>query len=130
VEVKRIDEALQVPVQAVLERGKKFYCIVSNSEGNHSVRKVAVDSSNGQSVVIKNGLAIGEEVLLAPQNYEDDVTFPEPVPPSNTPPNRPPKPKLAAVDPALPSKSKGAIQPAGPGAASPGPKGGGKAAIP
>jgi multidrug resistance efflux pump len=119
IEVKRVDEALQVPVQAVLERGKKFYSIVSDGEGNRVLRKVSLDASNGQNVIIKDGLALGEEVLLAPQNYEDDVTFPEAVPPSNSPPNRPPKQKLAVVENSPGVKPNAALRPAAAGTPAP-----------
>jgi HlyD family secretion protein len=122
VEVKRVDQALQVPVQAVLERGKKFFCILSDPEGSRILRKVSVDSSNGQNVIIKDGLALGEEVLLAPHNYESEVTFPEGTPAADTAPQRPPKSKLAAVDPVVRPKANtasGALpaaKPAGKGA--------------
>jgi hypothetical protein len=114
IEVKRLDEALQIPVQAVLERGKKFYCIVTHDEDNLTVRKVAVGASNGQTVIIKDGLNLGEDVLLAPQNYEEEVTFPEIVPGEEPAANRPPRPKLAAVDPADPAKPTASPRPLGP----------------
>jgi hypothetical protein len=126
IEVKRLDAALQVPVQAVLERGKKFFCMVSNSEGAPELRRVSVDSANGQMVIIKDGLALGEEVMLAPQNYEDAVTFPEGVPATDPHPKRPSKPKVAAGAPASPasttpsassaSSAKAAKAPGAPGA--------------
>ena len=114
IEVKRLDEALQIPVQAVLERGKKFYCIVTHDEDNLTVRKVAVGASNGQTVIIKEGLNLGEDVLLAPQNYEEEVAFPEIVPGEEPASNRPPRPKLAAVDPADTAKPTASPRPLGP----------------
>jgi hypothetical protein len=37
---------------------------------------VAVGASNDQNVVVEDGLAAGEQVLLAPQSYEDQVELP------------------------------------------------------
>lgn len=125
VEVKRMDQALQVPVQAVLERGKKFFCILSDPDGNRVLRNVSVGSSNGQSVIIKEGLALGEEVLLAPHNYEGEVTFPEGTPSTDPSSQRPPKSKLAALEPATRPKSTAST-----GAPAPTPKPAGKGATP
>lgn len=112
IEVKQVDQAMQVPVQAVIERGKKFYCIVSTPEGNRSLRQVKLDSSNGQSVIIRDGLALGEEVMLAPQNYEDEVDLPN-MPAVEPSPRRPTKAKVAAGESPTPSKSTASSQPAG-----------------
>jgi RND family efflux transporter MFP subunit len=77
IEVERLDNALQIPVQAVLERSKRFFCIVENM-GELAARELKVGSANDQSVVISNGLDEGEQVILAPQSYESKVTLPEP----------------------------------------------------
>jgi len=77
IEVERLDSALQIPVQAVLERSKRFFCIVENL-GEIAAREVKVGSANDQSVVVSDGLDEGEQVILAPQSYESKVTLPEP----------------------------------------------------
>ncbi len=78
IEVERQESALQVPVQSVLERGKRFYCIIENA-GELMAREVQVGSANEQSVIISGGLEAGEQVILAPQSYEGKVTLPEAV---------------------------------------------------
>jgi len=77
IEVERLDSALQIPVQAVLERSKRFFCIVENM-GEIAARELKVGSANDQSVVVSDGLDEGEQVILAPQSYESKVTLPEP----------------------------------------------------
>ena len=42
------------------------------------VREVELGPANDSMVVIKNGLAPDEQVYLAPQNYEKQVTLPAP----------------------------------------------------
>ncbi len=79
IEVEKLDEAMQVPLQAVLERGDRFFCIVEQ-DGDLIAREVSVGHSNEQSVVIKNGVNTGDRVVLAPQNYEAHVNLPPAVP--------------------------------------------------
>jgi HlyD family secretion protein len=76
IEVERLEQALQVPVQAVLERGKRFFCVVE-SDGEIVAREVKVGSANDQSVVIASGLQEGERVVLAPQVFESKLSLPK-----------------------------------------------------
>jgi RND family efflux transporter MFP subunit len=75
IEVEKLDEAVQVPLQAVLERGDRFFCIVELG-GELIAREVSVGHSNEQAVVINDGVNTGEHVVLAPQNYEAHVDLP------------------------------------------------------
>jgi multidrug efflux pump subunit AcrA (membrane-fusion protein) len=59
-----------------LEREKRFFCFVVN-EGELTAREVVVGAANNSNVVIQDGLEVGEQVVLAPQSYEDRVTLPE-----------------------------------------------------
>jgi RND family efflux transporter MFP subunit len=83
IEVEKLDQAVQVPLQAVLERGEHFFCIVEQG-GDFAAREVNVGHSNEQVVVINDGLQAGDRVVLAPQNYESHLTF-DPAPPKVTP---------------------------------------------
>jgi len=76
IEVERLENVLQVPVQAVLERGKRFYCVVE-SDGEIVAKEVKVGSANEQSVIISSGLEEGEQVVLAPQTYEAKLSLPK-----------------------------------------------------
>jgi len=83
IEVERLDQAVQVPLQAVLERADRFFCIVEQ-DGDFLAREVNVGHSNEQVVVINDGLQAGDRVVLAPQNYEAHITF-TPAPPKAVP---------------------------------------------
>ena len=76
IQVERLENVLQVPVQAVLERGKRFFCVVE-ADGEIVAKEVKVGSANEQSVIISAGLAEGEQVVLAPQTYESKLSLPK-----------------------------------------------------
>lgn len=79
IEVEKLDEAVQVPLQAVLERGDRFFCILEH-DGELTAREVNVGHANEQAVVINDGVYAGDRVVLAPQNYEAHVDLPPPAP--------------------------------------------------
>ncbi|MCG3181726.1 MAG: hypothetical protein BIFFINMI_04125 [Phycisphaerae bacterium] len=83
--VQQIDDALQVPIQAVFPRGEQHVCYVVNG---HKLRCVPVwvGVDNDQMVHILGGLKTGQKVLLAePPNAlqipveKADFEMPEPV---------------------------------------------------
>ncbi len=76
IEVQNIDQAVQVPLPAVIERNKRYFCLVTQN-GELAAQEVSVGPSNDQVVVINDGLNEGDQVLLAPQAYEGKVTLPE-----------------------------------------------------
>jgi len=76
IEVQNIEHAVQVPLPAVIERNKRYFCLVTQN-GELAAQEVSVGPANEQSVVINDGLNEGDQVLLAPQTYESKVTLPE-----------------------------------------------------
>jgi multidrug efflux pump subunit AcrA (membrane-fusion protein) len=96
IEVEKLDEAVQVPLQAVLERGDRFFCIVEQ-DGEYTAREVNVGRANEQVVVINDGVQSGDHVVLAPQNYEAHVVLPARAPKAEEPAPVAPK-AVANVD--------------------------------
>lgn len=76
IEATTLDQAVQVPLQAVIEREARFFCFLPSANGQVEAREVELGPANDAMVVIKNGLEPDEQVLLAPQNYEKQVTLP------------------------------------------------------
>jgi len=76
VEVASMEDAVQVPLQAVLERDDRHFCLVPDHNGSIEAREVELGPANDSTVVIKKGVSPSENVFLAPQNYEDYVTLP------------------------------------------------------
>jgi HlyD family secretion protein len=76
IEAETIDRALQVPVQAVVERGGKYYCVLREANSALAAREVLIGSSNDKFLVVREGLAEGQEVVLNPRAHLDAVGLP------------------------------------------------------
>jgi RND family efflux transporter MFP subunit len=114
IEIEKLQSALQVPLPAVIQRDNRYFCIVALDSNRIEAREVELGLANDKSVIIDRGLAAGDAVLLAPQNYEDFVSLP---PASQKPKSRVPvvtktvskeprAKKQAAVPTALPALEK------------------------
>jgi multidrug efflux pump subunit AcrA (membrane-fusion protein) len=82
IEVERLPDELQVPVQAVYEHGGTLYCMVQKGE-DWEARQILRGSSNDKFVVVTQGLKEGETVALNPDAVLNRVNLPKlpPVPP-------------------------------------------------
>jgi hypothetical protein len=76
IQVHQIDRAVQVPLQAVIERDDRFFTIVTSDDGTIAAQEVTLGLSNETSVIVEDGLQVGQKVVLAPQNYEAYVSLP------------------------------------------------------
>ena len=62
--VESIDNAVQIPIEAVLERDKRFFCAVPLQDGQLDTRELKLGSVNETELVVESGLEVGEEVVL------------------------------------------------------------------
>lgn len=62
--VQRIDEALQVPIESVLQRGDQYFCALPAADGTLKTREVQVGTTNETNLVIESGLTAEDEVVL------------------------------------------------------------------
>lgn len=69
--IERVDEAVQVPVSTLLERGEDYYVVVKH-ESEHELRRVKIGANNSSTVVILEGLEPDEQVLVDPRQYRDE----------------------------------------------------------
>lgn len=76
IRVARLSDVVQVPVQAVFEHGEKHYCLTLR-DGTWEAREVEIGPTNDKTVIIRNGLKPGEQVVLGALAYRDKVTLPE-----------------------------------------------------
>lgn len=74
--VARESEAMQVPIQAVIERNGRYFSAVARADGSAETREVEVGHINEEAVVILSGLSAGENVILTPGNYEELLNLP------------------------------------------------------
>jgi multidrug resistance efflux pump len=70
-------DALQLPIQAILEHGGKHYVVVSAGDADWEAKQIQVGLSNDKFVVIKEGLEDGDKVVHNAIKYRDDVDLPE-----------------------------------------------------
>jgi HlyD family secretion protein len=76
IRVEQLADVLQVPVQAIIEHGKKHYCVLRDGD-RFEAREVILGSTNDKTVVIEGGLEEGEEVVLNANAYRKEVGLPE-----------------------------------------------------
>ena len=76
IEAEALQDVLQVPLQAVLEKDNGFYCLVGVDARDLEVRPVQLGSANEQFVVIEKGLTAGLSVAVNPRQFEEIVKFP------------------------------------------------------
>ncbi|HEX5444732.1 MAG TPA: efflux RND transporter periplasmic adaptor subunit [Pirellulales bacterium] len=75
IRVETQPKAVQVPVQAVVEREGKFYCLV-RERAKLAAREVLIGSSNEKFLVIRDGVTEGQEVVMNPRAHLDEVGLP------------------------------------------------------
>jgi len=73
--VEQSADELQVPVQAVVEHGNKYYCLLRDGAG-FETREVLIASSNEKFIIIRDGLRPDEKVLMSPRTYLSEVELP------------------------------------------------------
>jgi len=76
--VDRQDDVLMVPVHAVVERKERFFCLVNREEKELEPREIEVGGANDKVVLVNAGLEGGENVVLGPEPYIDEMPLPDP----------------------------------------------------
>ena len=64
ISIEQLDKAIQVPIEAVIERDEKFFCGVLNEVGELETRELTIGSANDTSVVVLSGVEVDEEVVV------------------------------------------------------------------
>jgi RND family efflux transporter MFP subunit len=77
IHVEKIPDTIAVPVVSVIEHSGEFYCFVKEN-GTVVPRWVAIGSSNDTSVVIREGLQPGDELVENPDPFAKVSEFPAP----------------------------------------------------
>jgi HlyD family secretion protein len=72
------DGAAQVPLQAVMERDGRYYCLVQTAAGLEA-KQVQVGPTNSKLVVIEAGLDGADQVVMTPKQFVDQVALPTPI---------------------------------------------------
>jgi multidrug efflux pump subunit AcrA (membrane-fusion protein) len=77
--VDRMDDVLQLPIEAIQQRDEKFYCAIPLENGSIETRELKVGKANETSLVVESGLEVGEEVVLniSDEGILEQMDFPE-----------------------------------------------------
>lgn len=76
VRVEQTPDALQIPVQAVVERNGYHFAMVRTPSGI-DLRQVKLGSTNDKFVIVQDGLNENEQVVVNPRKFQDRVAFPD-----------------------------------------------------
>ncbi len=124
IRVDQNENSLQLPVQAVFERGEKHWVLMDGPSGLRA-QEVKIGANNDKYVVIRSGVEKDQEVLSNPRKYLNQVELPSGPATGDKKmlAAMPPKSETAAATPrAGAADAKGAKPagaPAGPGGADP-----------
>jgi len=77
IHVEHLSGVLQVPVQALFEHGNAEYAVFRDAEEGWVARPVQIGSTNDKFVVIRDGLAEGQEIVLNAAAFRSKVKLPE-----------------------------------------------------
>lgn len=88
------ENALQAPIQSVVERDGKHYCLVRDKSKTWHLRQVTVGPNNDSFVVVESGLSVGDVVAITPDVLWEDSNrdIPEPGIPGPDKPDDPAAP--------------------------------------
>ena len=75
IHLKRMESALQVPVQALAESHGRFFSLVKSDDG-YETREIQIGSTNDQVATIETGLDDGDEVVMNPRSTGDLLELP------------------------------------------------------
>jgi HlyD family secretion protein len=77
IRVETIPNALQVPIQTVVERRGKHYSILRQPAGDLQLRELLIGSINDKFIVVTDGLTATDDVLMNPRAHLSQVGLPD-----------------------------------------------------
>ncbi len=75
--VEQLDSQLQIPIDAAIARGDKFFVAVPHADGTFETREIKVGSANDAIITIREGLEAGEKVIVNHSEIKDRLNLPE-----------------------------------------------------
>ncbi|MDP1563593.1 MAG: efflux RND transporter periplasmic adaptor subunit, partial [Pirellulaceae bacterium] len=70
-------DKIQIPVQGVYGFQDRYYCLIKQGENNFVSQEVKTEGDNSMTVVIKEGLKPGQEIVMNPGEYKYLLDLPE-----------------------------------------------------
>ncbi|MEM1224245.1 MAG: HlyD family efflux transporter periplasmic adaptor subunit [Planctomycetota bacterium] len=77
--VEQLDDALQLPIESVIERNDEYFCAIADSDGSVQQRRLEIGTSNETHLVVVSGVDPGESVVLnvADEEIMAELSLPE-----------------------------------------------------
>ncbi len=69
IRVETLADVVQIPVQTVVERDGKHYCILRDRQGKLAARELLIGSTNDKFIVVKDGVGPEDEVVMNPRAH-------------------------------------------------------------
>lgn len=91
IRVETQPDVLQVPIQAVVERGDKHYSVIRDATGKLVLRELLIGSTNDKFIIVKDGLSPTDDVVMNPRVHlpalglKDEIVPKKESPTSNEP---------------------------------------------
>lgn len=76
--VEKMNDVLQLPIEAIQERDGVFYCAIPKADGGIETREIQLGKGNETSLIVESGLKAGETVVLnvGDETILDQMEFP------------------------------------------------------
>ena len=75
--VEHQDSQLQIPIDAAIARGDKYFVAIPHEDGTFETREIKVGSANDAIITIREGLEVGQKVVLNHAEIKDKLNLPE-----------------------------------------------------
>ncbi len=106
--VEHQDSQLQIPIDAAIARGDKYFVAIPHDDGTFETREIKVGSANDAILTIREGVEVGQKVVLNHAEIKDKIKLPElklTTPPINGPVAATPESPKSESAPAKPSNA-------------------------
>lgn len=70
IEIEDLPNEITVPVSAVINLGKKYYCWIKTPSGSER-RELLLGPTNDRVIAVRDGVVVGDEVILNPRRAVD-----------------------------------------------------------
>ena len=75
--VEHQDSQLQIPIDAAIARGDKYFVAIPHDDGTFETREIKVGSANDAIITIREGVEVGQKVVLNHAEIKDKLNLPE-----------------------------------------------------
>ncbi|MCX7421377.1 MAG: efflux RND transporter periplasmic adaptor subunit [Planctomycetia bacterium] len=75
--VEHQESQLQIPIDATIARGDKYFVVIPREDGTFETREIKVGHANDASITVREGLEVGQKIVLNHNEIKDKLNLPE-----------------------------------------------------